>query len=181
MNIITQTDIAILNFIHAHFSCPFLDSFFSLITHLGDAGIFWILAGILLLVKKSTREIGFCVLLALIIGLIITNLGLKNLIARTRPYYLDGAAVGASDLLVKIPSDFSFPSGHTTASAAAAVSIFLKNRRLGAAAIVIAVLIALSRMYLYLHMPTDILGGAVCGIAAAYLAAFLFPKIRLKI
>ncbi len=181
MDIITQTDIAILNFIHTHLSCAFLDAFFTFITHLGDGGIFWILAGLLLLIRTDTRKIGVCVLASLVLGLIFTNLGLKNIVARTRPYYLESAAVTAEDILIKLPSDFSFPSGHTTASVAASFSIFFKDRRLGTAALIIAALIAFSRLYLYVHMPTDILGGAAIGALAAYLASVLCGKAYAKI
>ena len=95
--------------------------------------------------------------------MLIGNIFLINLVARDRPCWIDPTI----QLLVASPKDFSFPSGHTMASFEAAVSIFLYNRRWGAAAFVLAVLISFSRLYLFVHFPSDVLTGLVLGTVIA--------------
>ena len=68
-------------------------------------------------------------------------------------------------MLVARPHGHSFPSGHTASGVAAAYALWLQNRKLGAPALVLAAFIAFTRLYLYVHFPTDVLGGAVLGIA----------------
>ncbi len=114
-------------------------------------------------------NVGLMILLALLFSFLLTNLVLKPLVARTRPY--DIAQV---KLLVERLSDYSFPSGHTSASFAAAVAIWFWDRKWGALAILLAALIAFSRLYLYVHFPTDILGGIVVGVLCGYLANRLY-------
>ncbi len=142
---------------------PKLDVFMREITGLGDNGIFWIITGIVFLCFKKTRVMGVCVILSLGVGLLMGNLVLKNLIARERPCWIDTTI----PLLVRNPKDYSFPSGHTLASFEGAVSIWLYNRKWGAAALVLATLIGFSRLYLFVHFPSDVLGGLVLGILIA--------------
>ena len=137
---------------------PILTPFFTFWTRLGDKGMIWILLTVLLLLFKKTRNIGYMSACALLLSLLINNVLLKNLIARTRPY----AAVEGLTLLIPPPSDYSFPSGHTASSFAMAGVLYRKmERKWGIAAIVLAVLIALSRLYLGAHYPSDILFGMV--------------------
>ena len=142
---------------------PFLDGVMPAVTFLGNGGWFWILAGAVLLAVPKTRKMGFCVLLSLLLGLILGNGLLKNLIARSRPCWLDESVA----LLIKVPEDYSFPSGHTLASFEAAVSILLYRRKWGILAVALACLIGFSRLYLFVHFPSDVLGGAVLGTAIA--------------
>lgn len=148
---------------------PWLDAFMTSVTRLGDSGIFWILTGIALFCFKRTRKTGFCVLLSLAGGLLVGNILLKNLVARERPCWLDPSI----RLLIENPHDFSFPSGHTMASFEGAVSIFFYHRRWGIAALVLAALIAVSRLYLFVHFPTDVLAGFILGIAIAAAVHFV--------
>ena len=104
-------------------------------------------------------------LVSIVIGAVIGNLILKNLIARDRPCWIDSQVV----LLIENPKDYSFPSGHTLVSFEGAVSILLKNKRWGIAALVLACLIACSRLYLFVHFPTDVLFGAALGTVIAVL------------
>ena len=157
-----EAEFGILYFLQS-IRTPWLDVVMKNITHLGDSGIFWILTGLVLFCFKKTRKMGFCVLLSLAGGLLIGNILLKNLVARDRPCWIDPAV----QLLIENPGDFSFPSGHTMASFEAAVSIFLYNRRWGAAALVLAALIAFSRLYLFVHFPSDVLTGLVLGVVIA--------------
>lgn len=112
-----------------------------------------------MLISRRYRKQGFMVLIGLLIGLILGNGLVKNLVARQRPCWIN------SDfpLLIPNPKDFSFPSGHTQASVIAATILTMYNRRWGIIVIPLAVLIAFSRLYLYVHFPTDVLGGAVMG------------------
>ena len=136
---------------------PILDKIMVAITTLGDAGIFWIILGLALICIKKTRKCGVLMLLSMITGLILGNGILKNVIARTRPCWIDQSI----PLLVQNPHDYSFPSGHTLASFEAAIMIFLHNKKWGIVALVVAALISFSRMYLFVHFPTDVLGGII--------------------
>ncbi|WP_349948035.1 phosphatase PAP2 family protein [Lacrimispora sp. BS-2] len=151
---------------------PWLDVFMKQITGLGDHGIFWILTGVILLCFKKTRVMGLCVILSLAAGLLVGNAFLKNMIARERPCWIDNSI----PLLINNPRDYSFPSGHTLASFEGAVSIWLYNRKWGTAALVLAALIGFSRMYLFVHFPTDVLGGLVLGVLIAVLVHFLVER-----
>lgn len=157
---------------------PWLDKIMVAITSLGNAGILWIVLAAVLLIIPRTRKAGLCIAIALILDLLITNCLLKNLVARTRPYDV----ANFTNLIVKKPTDYSFPSGHTAASFAAVTALFMrKEKLLGSIACVVAVLIAFSRMYLYVHFPTDILGGIVVGIASGVAAGLILKVIDTKL
>ncbi len=146
--------------------CNFLDSVFVFITHLGDKGYIWIAMAALLLIFKKTRKIGVCVAIALIFGVLVGNAALKPLIARTRPF----DARQGIELLINAPKDYSFPSGHTLSSFAGAGVVFWFNKKYAIPCFVLAFLIAFSRLYLYVHYPTDVLGGVVIGLILSYAA-----------
>lgn len=145
---------------------PWLDQIMVRITSLGDHGFIWILTGIVLACIPKTRKTGISVLLSLAVGLLLGNLILKNLIHRPRPSWIDTQIV----LLIQNPKDYSFPSAHTLASFECAFSIWLYDRKLAVPFLILAVLIAFSRMYLFVHFPTDVLGGAVLG---AFIALYV--------
>lgn len=159
MDIWNGAEIAILERIQDVFSCAFLDAVMPYITRLADNGIGWIVLALLLLIPCKTRQTGAVMGIALILGFLTGNLLLKNVIARTRPFLWDPTIT----LLIKMPSEYSFPSGHTLASFECAVAIFCFHRKWGIVALVFAVLIAFSRLYLQVHYPTDVLGGAILG------------------
>ena len=146
---------------------PYLDTFMKAVTSLGNAGWFWIALGIGLLCFKKTRKTGFGMLLTLAVGFLLGNVVLKNVVARQRPCWL----MPEIPLLIPVPSDYSFPSGHTLASVEGAVMLYIHHKKWGIAACVLAVLIAFSRMYLFVHFPTDILGGALLGIFNVWLVS----------
>ena len=154
-----------LDFLHAlsERASSFWDVFWTFITTLGDAGIFWIALAIVLMVFRKTRRVGFSMGLALVLGLIFGNGVLKNVIGRLRPYDLDPTLIPrlAADHL---PGDLSFPSGHTLASFEAATALFCYYRKWGIAALTLAAMIAFSRLYLLVHYPTDVLFGALMGV-----------------
>ncbi len=155
---------------------PILDKIMIFLTNLGNAGIFWIVLAIILLISKKTRKCGILMLIAMGIGLIIGNGLLKNIVARNRPCWIDTTI----NLLIPNPQDFSFPSGHTLASFEAAIMLFLFNKKYGTLAIILALCIAFSRMYLFVHFPTDILGGALLGTSISYLVYYTSKKIDEK-
>ena len=144
---------------------PVMDEVMTAITFLGDSGWFWIGVGILLAAWPKTRKTGAAVLISLAAGFLIGNLVIKNLAARQRPCWLDSAI----PLLIESPGDYSFPSGHSLASFEGAVSILLYHKKWGLAAVVLAALIAFSRLYLFVHFPTDVLAGTLLGILIAVL------------
>ena len=172
---------SILLFIQNNLRNPVLTPVLQAITSLGDHGIFWIVLTVLLLCFKKTRHIGFCSAIALILSVLINNVALKNLVARTRPYEL----IDGLKLITTKPDDFSFPSGHSGASFASAVAIYrVWKKRWTIWLIVLAALIALSRLYVGVHFPTDVLCGTIigiaCGFAGAYLGMRLWERIKAK-
>lgn len=168
---ITALDFSILDAI-AGMRNGFLDWFFSRITHLGDAGIFWILVAAVLLLMAKYRRDGLRLALALVCCLLLANVFLKNVVARPRPCWVREVA-----LLIANPQDYSFPSGHTQASVASTIVLWRANRKWGIAAAVLTVLIAFSRMYLYVHYPSDIIGGAICGVISGSVGLFLGDRL----
>ena len=151
----------ILLWIQEYMRNPGLTRLMKAITHLGDIAIIGIVLAIALLINKKTWRLGATVALALLGSMIVNNLILKNLIARTRPYeVIDGLK-----LLIPKQSDYSFPSGHAGASFAVATVIAgMTKKCYGYFALILAGLIAFSRLYVGVHYPTDVLFGAVDGI-----------------
>lgn len=166
-------ELRILDFIREHLACPLLDAVMPVMTSLANGGIIWILTAVVLLIFKKTRKTGFSVAFALICGLIIGNLLLKNLVGRIRPYDLNE---GIEILIARLP-DYSFPSGHTLASFEAATVLMIRNRRLGIPALILAIIIAFSRLYLYVHYPTDVLAGIILGVFIGIFACKAVDRI----
>lgn len=144
----------------------FLDTILPVLSSFGDSGIGWIILSVILLCIPKYRKAGLAMALALMFCLIIGNITLKPLIARPRPY----SYFPEMQLLIPPLEDFSFPSGHTFASFASATALFLFHRKEGIAAYILAAVIAFSRMYFYVHFPTDILAGIILGIASGFTA-----------
>ena len=173
MEALSLAELGILDWIAQHCRTAWMDVLMPAITHLGDKGYIWIALGFaILLLCKNERATGVQVLLALVLSLILCNLVLKNAVDRIRPCDLKPVM----DLLIHRPGDPSFPSGHTSASFAAAVVLLLNRWRGRWVALVLAVLIAFSRLYLYVHFPTDVLGGVLVGAFCAWLAVTLWRK-----
>lgn len=136
-----------------------LDVIMKTFTYMAEKGIFFIILGIALLFSSKTRKCGAYILISMGLGFIIGNGLVKNWVARPRPCWIDTSV----PLLIPNLTDYSFPSGHTMAAFECAVTIFLFNKKWGIPAIIIACLIGLSRMYLFVHFPTDVLAGAIFG------------------
>lgn len=174
---ITLIDGRILLLIQEHLRNAVCDIFFKGITHLGDAGIFWILLTIALLCFRKTRRAGIFSACALIGSLVVNNLILKNLVGRIRPYEV----VDGLRCIVSLPHDSSFPSGHTGASFSSAVAMFPHlPRRYGILCLILAALIAFSRLYVGVHYPTDVLAGLVTGTAIGLGVNLIGQKITAK-
>ncbi len=174
-------ELSILDFIHQYLNFNFLDLFFKIITYSGNNGAIFIVFSIILLINKKTRKLGLYCLVSLAIGALITNVSLKPLIVRTRPYEY-------SNIMIKIlkPTDYSFPSGHTTAGFAIAFTLLKERFTYGKQKIYLyvlafAILMAYSRLYFYVHFPSDVLAGVLIGYIASTLAKYLVDKLDEKL
>ena len=149
---------------------PILDNIMIFITSLGNGGMIWIAATIALLIPKKTRKAGVVSAVALLGSLIINNNIVKNIVQRPRPF------VTFTDLqiIIPTPSEFSFPSGHTSSSFAAA-AVFYRHlpKKIGLPSVILAGLIGFSRLYVGVHYPTDVIAGVIMGILLSYLAEYL--------
>lgn len=157
---------------------PVGDAIIPLLTYLGEFGAIWIILAIVLLINRKYRKVGLIVAVALILDLIICNGILKNIFQRTRPCDINTSI----KLLVPHPSEYSFPSGHTAASfAAASALLFAKKYKWSIYAYILAAIIAFTRLYLYVHFPTDILGGMAAGFLAGFLANVVVNAVSKKV
>ena len=152
---------------------------FQIITHFGTGGIFWIALTAVLLINKKTRRVGSMCTVSIVLTFLVNNLILKNLVARTSPYFI---IEGLTTVGMR-PSDFSFPSGHTAISFCVACVLFRNlPKKWGSLFLILAVLIAFSRLYLYVHYPTDVLAGILLGlivsVAANVICRLAEPHIR---
>lgn len=150
----------------------FGDVFFPLVTKLGDGGIFWILMTVALLIFPRTRKLGVTCAVALLIDVVLVNGLIKNLAARTRPYVVNPDIA----LLIPKPGEYSFPSGHAAASFSFVGALLFSKCRWWIPAGVLALVIAFSRLYLYVHYPTDVLCGALFGLLFGFLAVVIVGK-----
>ena len=168
---IQSFDFSVLDWIQDNLRCGVLDFLVPKITALGNAGIIWIALALTCLAVKKWRKCGITMAAALITGLLVGNVCLKLLAARDRPCWITEPEL----MLIAVPKDYSFPSCHTLSSFAASVSLLCYTRRAGIPAVILASLIALTRLYLYVHFPSDVLAGCVLGTGIA-IAAFLLTN-----
>lgn len=173
LDIIRSVDYNILLLIADKLRGGVLDPVMTVLSLMGNGGAVWIATAVLLLFFRKTRRAGVAMLLALAAGYVIGNLCIKELVMRPRPF------VTHSDLTALLdPGDpWSFPSGHALSSFAAATALWCFHKKAGALALVLAALIAFSRLYASVHYPTDVLAGMLIGIALAHAAAFLTDRI----
>ena len=153
-----------------------LDPIMIFFTNLTNHGEIWIAIAVILLCFKKTRKCGLTMGVALILMLLFGNVIMKNLFTRSRPCWIDPSVT----LLIECPTSYSFPSGHTYSSFAGAFTIFFYHKKAGILALILASIIAFSRMYLFVHYPTDILGGILFGLGTALLAIVLVKKAEAK-
>ncbi len=160
-------ELAALNWIQANLRCPFLDAVMPWLSIICDHGEIWILLAAVLLCSRQVRGQGVAVSCGLALDLVTCNLLLKPMFNRIRPFVL----VPSVELLVRPPMDASFPSGHTAVSFAAVFALRASGSPLWKPALFLAVAIAFSRLYLYVHWPSDVLGGALLGAAVGWAGA----------
>ena len=165
-------ELAILDWIQSHLRCGFLDAVLPVITRTADHGELWIILALVLLVIRNQRKYGAAVACGLMLDLVSCNLLLKPLVGRIRPFAVNTAV----ELLVKAPLDASFPSGHTAASFAAVFALKAAGSPLWKPALAVAVVISFSRLYLYVHWPSDVLAGALLGAAVGWAGGRLAEK-----
>lgn len=175
-------DLPILEWIQAHLQSGLMDKIMPIITLFGEGGVFWIVLSLIFLMMPKTRKMGLGMIIAMLMGVLICNVLMKPIIARPRPYDLQLSEFGKEiTLLIKAQHDYSFPSGHTIACFEASVVMLRNDKRLGIPAFILGVLVSFSRLYLYVHYPTDVLLSVVLGTAFAFigdaLAAKLAPKL----
>lgn len=170
---LNEAELEILDGIRELTKCGVLDMLMPIVTCFGDAGWIWIVISVLLMAFRKHRRAGITLAAGLICQLLVCNLLLKNLIARDRPCWINDGV----ELLVELPTDFSFPSGHTMVSFIAATILTMYNRKWGYVAFLAAALIGFSRLYLYVHFPTDVLGGAVLGVLLGIAVTQLMRKL----
>lgn len=169
-------ELAILDWIQTNLRCGFLDAVLPLASALCSHGEIWILLAVVLLIIRRTRRQGAALACGLVLDLIACNLLLKPLFGRVRPFAVSQAVT----LLVLPPPDASFPSGHTAASFAAVFALKTSGSPLWKPAAAVAVVIAFSRLYLYVHWPSDVLGGALLGAAVGWAGGKLTRAIQMR-
>lgn len=157
---ITAIDFRILNMIQNRLRCAALDRIMPKISMFGNFGVIWILWAAVFMASDMYEYIGQKIILGLALGAIIGNLMLKHLVARPRPFKIDNTRA----LLIKAPKDFSFPSGHTLSSVISACVLLHTSAVIGIIAVIMCAFILFSRMYLFVHYPSDVLGGISLGI-----------------
>lgn len=168
-------ELAVLDWIQLHLRCDLLDWLMPFISSWSNSGEIWILLAIALLLFHHRKQ-GLSVASALILDLLSCNLLLKPLVGRVRPCVVNPAV----ELLVSVPADASFPSGHTAVSFAAVFALYFSKSPLWKPAAVLASIIAFSRLYLYVHWPSDILGGFLLGAAVGWAGAKLIDLAEKK-
>lgn len=180
LEFIQNIDFTILDFIHNNLTSPRLNPVMTFITTLGNGGAIWIVITILMLFSKKYKKTGIMMTIGLVLCLITGNVILKPYVARLRPFQI---AEGIN-LLIKTPHDFSFPSGHTYSSILSGTIIFLQHRKEGICALILGILISFSRLYLYVHFPSDVFAGAILGVMTAIfsikLTQYLFRNEKIS-
>lgn len=195
---ILNFDLSVFSFVEEHIWADWLTPIVVFITNLGD-GAFWIVFSLLMLIPKKTRKAGVVMLVAMAFMGIGNNLIIKNIVARPRPYnllawegiskYPELAARWAQEYnfpnFVEKLTSYSFPSGHTSSSFAPALALLLtldkKDKAWSIPAIILALLIGFTRIYVHVHYCTDVLGGLLSGAIWAVLAYFVVKAVYPKV
>lgn len=175
VDFITQIDFSILDFIQSNLRTDFLDTLMVFFSRIGEGGLVWFAVAIPMLFFKKSRTCGVVMILSMATTLLLGEFLLKNIFGRVRPCNVNLDI----DMLVNRPSSFSFPSGHTSSSFASATTVFRWNKKLGAFALILALGISLSRLYNYVHYPTDVLAGTLFGIFVSLLVFNLIKRHKI--
>lgn len=174
MQSLTNMDVQLLFWIQQNVRSDAATAFLEFFTDLGNMGALWIGLAVALFLYKKTRLTGSHAMLAVAVNVVLTNGLLKYLVARPRPFLLHSEI----NPLIALPTGFSFPSGHTSCSFAVAFVLYaLLPKRYGIPALVTAVLVGFSRLYLGVHYPTDVLAGVLVGFVAAKFSIWFMKKM----
>ena len=178
IDFITKIDFSILYWIQDNLRNSFMDFVMPLFSNLQDGGLIWISIAVVMLFFKRTRYCGIAVLLAMGIDTLITEYGIKNIVCRVRPCNL----VDDVNMLVKKPTSYSFPSNHSASAFAGAVAVMLtiKKKAWTIPAFVFSGIISFSRMYVFVHFPSDVFAGILLGSTVAVLVCYLMKKTGFK-
>ncbi|MBQ7093477.1 MAG: phosphatase PAP2 family protein [Clostridia bacterium] len=163
-------------FIRENLTSSLMDSIMKFVSFLGNGGLIWLAISLVFVFSKRTRKWSILIWISMIMGLFFGNLILKNLFARIRPYDLYNVPI-----IIAHPSDYSFPSGHTLSSFAAAIALYKCNKKYGTIALVFAAVMGFSRMYLFVHYPTDILGGIILAFVMVFFAERTIDFVEKKL
>ena len=172
----TQLEFKLLDWFARTFHSDFLDVIMPYVSHIANWGLIWVLLAVALMVKKETRKTGLAVAIALLFSMLLSDYLLKPYIARLRPFELNPSI----QLLIPPPNGFSFPSGHTQSSFAAASALRRNSKWLGIAALTLATLIGFSRLYLSVHFVSDVVGGALIGYTLGLAANGIISSLRYR-
>lgn len=175
---ITNIDFSILYWIQDNLRNSFMDFVMPLFSNLQDGGLIWISIAVVMLFFKRTRYCGIAVLFAMGIDTLITEYGIKNIVCRVRPCNL----VDDVNMLVEKPTSYSFPSNHSASAFAGAVAVMLtiKKKAWTIPAFVFSGIISFSRMYVFVHFPSDVFAGILLGSTIAVLVCYLMKKTGFK-
>ncbi|MGV8982912.1 phosphatase PAP2 family protein [Clostridium sp.] len=172
LSLIQKFDSYILLFIKDNMHGPIMDKVMLMSTYLGNGGIIWIILAVILIISKKYRKVGFMAIAALILSTFLGEGILKHIVKRIRP----SSNIPSFDLLIQKPLSYSFPSGHTGSSFAVAGVLSKYIKEYTVEFFFLAFLIAFSRLYLYLHYPTDVLAGAVLGLISSRIIIYIFNR-----
>ena len=172
--LLQNIDNSILLFIKNNMHSDIMDGAMVTITSLGNGGAIWIIIAVLLMINKKYRKISFIVLGALILCTILGEEILKYVIQRIRPC----VDIPVINMLIAKPLSYSFPSGHSASSFAAAGVLSKYFKKYTLVFFTLASLIAFSRLYLYVHYPTDVLAGIILGLICSKASIYIFNKIN---
>lgn len=172
MQLITNWDYEVLLWIQDNLRTPFGNAFFRLLTFLGEFGWFWIVYCCVLILRKKTRRSGIVIFLALAISFALGEGLIKHLVMRTRPYIAHADLIA----LARKPLSSSFPSGHSASSIAVGTQSVKEFHRKGIPVLILACLVAFSRLYLGMHYPTDVIAGVLLGLFSAFLASWIAAR-----
>ena len=166
-------DIFVLEYIKENFNGPKIDKIMVGFTMLGELGVFWGVVGLILTLQDKYRNNGAMVFVALFVTTIMGEGIIKNIVKRHRPC----EEINEKDMVIKKPLSYSFPSGHTASSFAVAGVLVRCFSIWGIVFLLIASLIAFSRMYLYVHYPTDIVAGITLGLLCSQFTLYMFSNM----
>lgn len=164
-------ELAILDWIQT-LRTGWLDAFFTFYTTIGNHGEIWIAMIVIMLTQKKTRKLALFAIMGLLLELVLVEEVIKPLVVRARPFI----ANPSFELFIKTPSGYSFPSGHTASSFSFATLIYLANLKYKNIILFLAALMAFSRLYVYVHYPTDILGGILLGVAIGWIMYYFYNR-----